>query len=91
MSVRTAAIEASAGLPVAGPVVRHPQWYLNLTANPAVEIEIGRRRSAYRARTASRDERARLWPRLVDMYADYATYQSWTEREIPVVICEPLD
>jgi len=30
-----------------------------------------------------------LWPRLVDLYADYATYATWTEREIPVVICEP--
>jgi hypothetical protein len=34
-------------------------------------------------------EKAALWPRLVDMYADYDTYQSWTDREIPVVILEP--
>jgi hypothetical protein len=40
-------------------------------------------------RTAETDERATLWPRLVDMYADFANYQSWTDREIPVVICEP--
>jgi F420H(2)-dependent quinone reductase len=30
-----------------------------------------------------------LWPRLVDLYADFGAHQSWTEREIPVVICEP--
>jgi hypothetical protein len=38
---------------------------------------------------ATAEERARLWPRLVALYADYASYQSWTDREIPVVICEP--
>ena len=42
------------------------------------------------ARTAGPDERARLWPKLVEIYADYESYQSWTEREIPVVICEPV-
>ncbi len=42
-----------------------------------------------RARVASTAERATLWPRLVEMYGDFANYQSWTDREIPVVICEP--
>lgn len=78
-------VASQGGLPT------NPQWYLNLRSNPAVEIEIGRGRSAYRAHTASPDERDRLWPKLLDMYADYAAYQSWTDREIPVVICEPLD
>lgn len=67
----------------------NPQWYYNLLANPAVEIRIGRRSQQMRARRADAAERARLWPKLVDVYADYASYQSWTEREIPVVICEP--
>jgi F420H(2)-dependent quinone reductase len=69
----------------------NPQWYGNVTANPAVEIEIGKQRAAYKARTASGDERAQLWPKLVAMYADFASYQTWTDREIPVVICEPVD
>ena len=43
-----------------------------------------------RARTGRPDERAELWPRLVELYADYESYQSWTDREIPVVICEPV-
>jgi F420H(2)-dependent quinone reductase len=67
----------------------NPQWYGNVKANPAVEIEIGKQHSAYSARIASPDERAQLWPRLVELYADFASYQTWTDREIPVVICEP--
>lgn len=68
----------------------NPQWYGNVTADPKVQIEIGRRRSDWLARTASGPERARLWPIIVEAYADFASYQSWTEREIPVVICEPV-
>ena len=39
-----------------------------------------------RARTATPDERDELWPRLVDLYADFENYQRWTDREIPVVM-----
>ena len=42
-----------------------------------------------RARTADAEERSALWPRLVDLYSDYDSYQSWTDREIPVVLLEP--
>jgi hypothetical protein len=42
-----------------------------------------------RARTADPAERAVLWPRLVELYSDYDSYQSWTDREIPVVVLEP--
>lgn len=76
-------VASQGGLPA------NPQWFGNLRANPAVEIEIGRRRTAYRARPADPAERDRLWPQLVELYADYASYQAWTDREIPVVICEP--
>jgi deazaflavin-dependent oxidoreductase (nitroreductase family) len=41
------------------------------------------------ARTAEPAERAQLWPRLVDLYADYDSYQRWTGRTIPVVVCDP--
>ncbi|MEU6035076.1 nitroreductase family deazaflavin-dependent oxidoreductase [Actinomadura sp. NPDC047616] len=68
---------------------RHPAWYHNLTANPNVLVQIGPDRRPMRARTADASEREALWPRLVAMYPDYADYQSWTDREIPVVICEP--
>lgn len=72
-----------------GGVPTNPQWYRNLVADPRVTVAVGRRRREMRARTASADERAALWPRLVDVYADYENYQQWTDREIPVVICEP--
>ena len=42
-----------------------------------------------RARTADAGERAELWPRLVELYADFAKYAKWTDREIPVVVLEP--
>ena len=76
-------VASQGGLPT------HPQWYLNLCADPAVTVEIGRGVYRMRARTADADERARLWPLLVERYADFASYQTWTEREIPVVICSP--
>jgi F420H(2)-dependent quinone reductase len=71
-----------------GGAPRHPAWYLNLAANPAVEVEIGRTREPRRARDASEDERARLWPRFVEMYAGYAAYERRTSRRIPVVLLE---
>ena len=52
---------------------------------------MGTPRAAHRARTATDPERDRLWPQLLELYADYASYQAWTERQIPVVICEPAD
>ena len=72
-----------------GGLPSNPQWFGNIRANPAVEIEIGKQRAAYRARKATNAERTRLWPRLIELYADYDSYQAWTDREIPVVICEP--
>ena len=42
-----------------------------------------------RARVALGAEREELWPQLVELYADFAKYASWTEREIPVVVLEP--
>ncbi len=73
-----------------GGMAKNPLWYGNLTANPEVTIQVRRDVRKYRARTATPEEREQLWPRLVDLYADFATYQSWTDRHIPVVICEPV-
>jgi deazaflavin-dependent oxidoreductase (nitroreductase family) len=72
-----------------GGLPKHPQWYHNLCARPDTTVQVGRERRPVRARTAGGAERAALWPRLVDLYADFDTYQSWTEREIPVVVLEP--
>lgn len=67
-----------------------PIWYKNLVANPEVEITVGERTRKMRARTASPDEKATLWPELVKVYKGYEGYQRNTSRDIPVVICEPL-
>jgi deazaflavin-dependent oxidoreductase (nitroreductase family) len=73
-----------------GGLPRNPQWYANLAARPDTTVSLkGERDRPVRARTATPDERAELWPRLVDLYADFAKYQKWTERIIPVVILEP--
>lgn len=67
----------------------NPAWYLNLVARPQVTIQAGRDTHDLFARTASDDERAELWPQLVELYADFDTYAAWTDRTIPVVICSP--
>jgi deazaflavin-dependent oxidoreductase (nitroreductase family) len=77
-------VASQGGLPT------NPAWYHNMRANPEVTVQLGRTTRRMRARVADPAERARLWPRLVQVYADYASYQTWTDREIPVVICEPM-
>jgi F420H(2)-dependent quinone reductase len=72
-----------------GGTPKHPAWFHNLTAEPATEVEVGRERRAVRARVAEPAERARLWPRLVEHYPAFDTYQGRTQREIPVVILSP--
>lgn len=68
---------------------KHPAWFHNLRANPDVTIQVGSERKAVRARVATPEERARLWPKVVAAYSGYAGYQERTEREIPLVILEP--
>jgi deazaflavin-dependent oxidoreductase (nitroreductase family) len=70
-----------------GGVTTHPDWYLNLVANPRATIDIEGDAQAMVARTATADEKADVWPRLVAMYPKYDTLQQRTEREFPVVIC----
>lgn len=73
-----------------GGMPKHPVWYLNLEANPDVSFETRERGNrAYRARRASAEEKAALWPRLCEVYPDYADYQASTERDIPVVVLDP--
>lgn len=72
-----------------GGMSTHPQWFRNLTATPDTQVQIGPELRRVTARVADPDEQARLWPRLVDLYADFASYQAWTDREIPVVVLVP--
>jgi deazaflavin-dependent oxidoreductase (nitroreductase family) len=68
---------------------RDPDWYRNLVANPDVELTIAGRRRPMRARRASAQEKAELWPQVVAAYRGYGHYQRRTKRDIPLVICEP--
>ena len=68
----------------------HPAWYLNLAADPEVQVQVKADRFAARARTSAGDERARLWQQMVGIYAPYEKYQQMTEREIPVVVLDPI-
>ena len=67
----------------------HPQWYKNLVVNPDVEITIDGRTRAMTARTAASEERDELWAQITSRFRNYARYQASTDREIPVVVCEP--
>jgi deazaflavin-dependent oxidoreductase (nitroreductase family) len=67
----------------------HPAWYLNLEANPEVQIAVGgKTKQRRRARIATAAERADLWPQITAQYRNYAGYQSKTTREIPLVLLE---
>jgi deazaflavin-dependent oxidoreductase (nitroreductase family) len=67
----------------------HPAWFLNLRDDPDVEVAFaGKPRQRMRARVASPEERAALWPRVTEVYKQYAGYQTKTEREIPLVLLE---
>jgi deazaflavin-dependent oxidoreductase (nitroreductase family) len=68
---------------------RDPEWYRNLRANPDVQITMNGGTRAMRARTASPDEKAAMWPQIVAAYKGYEGYQKKAGRDIPVVICEP--
>ncbi len=73
-----------------GGLASNPQWFHNLQAGPATRIHIrGSRDVPVIASVADPDLRSSLWPRLVDLYADFAKYANWTDREIPVVILRP--
>ncbi len=66
-----------------------PMWYLNLKANPRITFQTKRDRYALTARDATDAERDEYWPKLDAMYPDFANYRSYTDRKIPIVICDP--
>ncbi|HYD49943.1 MAG TPA: nitroreductase family deazaflavin-dependent oxidoreductase [Terriglobales bacterium] len=72
-----------------GGAPEHPGWYENLMAHPDVHIQVWDKILAVSARTATADEKQRLWPMMVAQWPDYDTYQAGTERDIPVVILTP--
>jgi proline iminopeptidase len=73
-----------------GGAPQHPGWYRNLLADPEVEVQVGTAKFKARARTATGEERARLWQKSLQFWPPYADYQKKTEREIPVVVLDPV-
>ncbi|WP_341719291.1 nitroreductase family deazaflavin-dependent oxidoreductase [Micromonospora sp. FIMYZ51] len=67
---------------------RHPAWYLNLLTEPEVQVQVGADRFTARARTATGQERGRLWRTMAGIWPAYDDYQAKTDREIPVVLLE---
>ncbi|ASR34952.1 nitroreductase [Prauserella marina] len=66
----------------------HPGWYLNLVENPEVGVQVKGDKFTARARTASVEEKAALWPKMTAVWPSYDDYQKKTDRDIPVVILE---
>jgi deazaflavin-dependent oxidoreductase (nitroreductase family) len=76
-------IASSGGSPV------HPKWYLNILAEPHVQVQVKARKFAATARTAQSPERDRLWAEATRTWPKYDQYQARTTRTIPVVVIEP--
>ena len=72
-----------------GGAPQHPSWYLNLTANPAAEIQVRADRFPVVTCTASEEEKPRLWRIVTEVWPNYDVYQTRTDRVIPVVVLSP--
>ena len=72
-----------------GGAPNHPDWYLNLMAEPEAEIQVRGERLSVVARTASDAEKPRLWQIMTEIWPNYDVYQTRTERVIPVVVLSP--
>jgi deazaflavin-dependent oxidoreductase (nitroreductase family) len=73
-----------------GGAPEHPGWYRNILTNPDVEVQVGTKKLRARARTATGDERIRLCNKALEHWPPYADYKLRTEREIPVVVLDPV-
>jgi deazaflavin-dependent oxidoreductase (nitroreductase family) len=73
-----------------GGAPQHPGWYRNILADPDVEVQVGTKKVKAGARTAEGEERLRLWKKALEYWPPYADYQLKTEREIPVVVLDPI-
>lgn len=93
---RTALIYGRAGDAYAvvaskGGAASHPAWYGNLVAHPEVHVQVKEAKFKARARVAEGPERAKLWSVMTGIWPDYDAYQANTEREIPVVVLDPVE
>jgi deazaflavin-dependent oxidoreductase (nitroreductase family) len=72
-----------------GGAPEHPAWFTNLAADPKVEVQVAESTFPAVARVASGPERARLWEAMAEIWPDYRSYATRTDREIPVVVLTP--
>jgi deazaflavin-dependent oxidoreductase (nitroreductase family) len=70
---------------------RHPAWYHNLRANPAITVELGTRTFPAVAEEQLGSARAELWPVLAARFPTLAAFAAGTERTIPLFVLRPLD
>ena len=68
----------------------HPAWFVNLQANPTCDVQVAHEKFTARARVAEGAERQEIWDHMVTVYSPYTAYQAATEREIPVIVLEPV-
>ncbi len=73
-----------------GGAPHHPAWYLNLQEDPRATLQVKDQVFGVQARTAPSPERERLWAKAVAAWPQYEDYQAKTERQIPVVVLEPI-
>jgi deazaflavin-dependent oxidoreductase (nitroreductase family) len=69
---------------------KHPVWYLNLIEHPEVHVQVLADKFTARAHVAEGEERARLWETMAGIWPDYNEYQTKTDRQIPIVVLEPV-
>ena len=69
----------------------NPDWFHNVSNEPRVHVQIGKKNKPYFAKRATEEEKIKLWPIICGVYPDYQAYQERTQRNIPVFICTPLE
>ena len=80
-----AAVASQGGAP------KHPSWYANLLANPQIEVQDGPVKTDMVAREVTGEEKRIWWERAVAAFPPYADYQRRTERQIPLLVLEPVE
>jgi deazaflavin-dependent oxidoreductase (nitroreductase family) len=71
-----------------GGSVEHPAWYLNLSADPEVRVQVAADRFVAHARAATTAEKPPLWHAMTAIFPTYHAYQAKVARDIPVVLLE---
>lgn len=66
----------------------HPEWYLNLKADPTLQVQDGQRPWVTTVREVEGDEYEEWWARAVAVFPTYERYAAGTDRHIPLLVTE---